>query len=206
MQKPGTRIVEPKKPRPGRPFCVKVNTKDPVCKFVFDVGNVEQQQRWLTELRAAAGTSDTQAYLHRLYTFTISADDEELARFTIRYRSASAVHEKLHAAGVVTGLTFPGEFGDTLRDFIHDEANWGQRAQQLTAYYQELLRRHDAISHEAFKANFNFDFAELAERHRRRHRRSKVEPEPEPDKNKIVEPTIFAKLWSKIVEPEPEPE
>eukprot|EP01043_Picozoa_sp_COSAG02_P041355 COSAG02_NODE_3420_length_6777_cov_2.529051_2_plen_1033_part_00 len=167
LTKPGTQVGQPKKLRAGRPFCVRIDCVEPVCKFVLDTGSTEEQQRWLSQLRAVSGTSDTQTTEHREYSFVISAGDEELKRIVIRYRSASAVHKKLQAAGVVAGLTFPGSVFDAAKDFTRTEANWRQRAQDLERYYAELMQRRDAVSHPDFKANFGFDFAELAERHSR---------------------------------------
>ena len=83
---------------------------------MLDTGNAEQQQRWLAELRAAVGTADASARVHREYSFAISAGDEELKRVTIRYRSAKAVHSKLQDAGVVAGLAFPGSMFDAAKE------------------------------------------------------------------------------------------
>ena len=167
LTKAGTQVGQPKKPRAGRPFCVRIDCVDPVCKFVLDTGSTEEQQRWLAKLRAVGGTSDIQTTEHREYSFAISAGDEELKRVVIRYRSASAVHKKLQAAGVVTGITFPGSRFDAAKDFTHTEANWRQRAQELEDYYSALMQRLNAVSHPDFKASFGFDFAELAERYSR---------------------------------------
>ena len=140
---------------------------EPVCKFVLDTGSTEEQQRWLAKLRAVSGTSGTQTTEHREYSFVISAGDEELKRIVIRYRSASAVHKKLQAAGVVAGLTFPGSVFDATKDFTRSEANWRQRAQDLEGYFTKLLHSQFALFHPVFKENFGFDFAELAERYSR---------------------------------------
>ena len=165
--KAGTRVGQPKKPRAGRPFCVRIDCVDPVRKFVLDTGSAEQQQRWLAELRAAAGVAAAQATDYREYTFGLCVEDEELKRFTIRYRSASAVHKQLQGAGVVSGLTFPSSVFDAAKDFTHTEENWRRRGVEMERYFTALVQRHDVVSHAVFKANFDFDFAELVERHSR---------------------------------------
>ena len=177
LTRPGTRVGQPKKARGGRPFCVQVDCVDPRCQIVLDMGNAEQQQRWLAELRAAAGAVDPSAAVHREYSFTIGAGDVELRRLTICFRSAKAVHKKLQAAGVVAGLTFPGSMFDAAKDFTHTEANWRQRAEQLEGYYRQLIRSQEALSHPVFKENFGFDFADLAERHSRVATKVRKDPE-----------------------------
>ena len=51
LTKPGTKIGELKKPRAGRPFCIRIDCVDPARKFVLDAGSTEQQQRWLQQQR-----------------------------------------------------------------------------------------------------------------------------------------------------------
>jgi predicted acylesterase/phospholipase RssA/GrpB-like predicted nucleotidyltransferase (UPF0157 family) len=55
LTKAGTRVGQPKTPRPDRPFCVRIDCVDPVCKFVLDTRSEEEYLRWLVELRAVAG-------------------------------------------------------------------------------------------------------------------------------------------------------
>ena len=177
LTRPGTRVGQPRSQRAERPFCLRIDCVDPPRKVVLDTGSTEQLQRWLTELRAVAGTAETQAAVHREYVFAVSAGEEELKRFTIRYRSAKAVHTKLQAAGVVGGLGFPGGVLDAAKDFTHTEANWMARAEEMASYYAVLLCRPDAVTHTVFKANFGFDFAELAERHSRVATKVRKDPE-----------------------------
>ena len=179
LTKPGTKVGHPKKLRSGRPFCLQIDGVDPACKLILDTGSTAQQQRWIAELRAMVGTTETQAVVHRDYSFCISVEpeDEDLKRFTIRYRNANAVHAQLHAAGVVGGIKFPGSVFDHLQDFTHTEANWRQRAQDLQDYFQELVRRRDALTHPVFKQNFGFDFADLAEKHGRVSTKVRKDPE-----------------------------
>lgn len=134
LTKRGTNVDEPKKKRAGHPFCVRVDSVDPPRKFVFDMQNAEQHQRWLRELRAAAGIQAAQAKAFRQYSFTVSTAEEVLKKFTIRHRNAGAVHKQLQAAGVAPGLAFPDWKMDVLKDFTHDEANWRRRAQELQTY------------------------------------------------------------------------
>ena len=49
----GTAVGEPKTPRSGRPFCLRVDTVNPPQKFVFDTGNATEQALWRTCLRHA---------------------------------------------------------------------------------------------------------------------------------------------------------
>eukprot|EP01043_Picozoa_sp_COSAG02_P086708 COSAG02_NODE_24112_length_697_cov_1.384615_1_plen_232_part_11 len=93
LTKPGTEVGQPKKVRAGRPFCVQIDCVDPRCQFVLDMVDAEQQQRWLAELRAVAGTHAFAA-VFREFSFTISARNEELKDFTICYRSAGTVHKQ----------------------------------------------------------------------------------------------------------------
>ena len=44
LTKAGTQIGQPKKLRAGRPFCVRIDSVDPACKFVLDTGSTEEQQ------------------------------------------------------------------------------------------------------------------------------------------------------------------
>lgn len=147
-----------------RPFCVRIECVDPARRFVLDMGNAYQRHRWLTELRAVAGPN-TAHYLD--YTFSICAAEEELKCFTIDYKSAKAVHKKLQDAGVTGGLTFPGSIIDHAKDFTRTEENWRQRGEEMERYFVQLFHKHDAISSPEFKANFDFDFAELAGKHNR---------------------------------------
>ena len=103
LTKPGTRVGQPQKARSGRPFCVRIDCADLRSKIVLDLGNVEQQHRWLTEMQAVASPpteiSNTQRdYMH---TFAVFVGEEELKRFTIGHRAARAVHEELDAAPLV---------------------------------------------------------------------------------------------------------
>ena len=141
---------------------MRIDCVDPVRKFVLDTGSAEQQQRWLAELRAAAGAAAMQATVYREFTFAVCVQDEELKSFTIRHRSASAVHKQLQAAGVVSGLTFPGSVFDAAWDFTHTEENWRRRALDMERYFTSLVRRHDVVSHAVFKENFSFDFYALS--------------------------------------------
>ena len=177
LTKPGTKVGQVRTPRPGRPFCVRIDCKDPVRKYVLDMGNTELQQRWIAELRAAARTAETQATEHREYSFAVSVEDDDLRIFTIRHRSASAVHKMLQAAGVVRGLTFPGSVFDAVFDFTRTEENWRQRGRDMASYFTELIRRQEVVSHPVFKKCFNFDFAELAERHSRVPTKVRKDPE-----------------------------
>ena len=174
---PGTKVGQPRNPRAGRPFCIRIDCADHARKLVLDAGSTEQQQQWLAKLRAAAGTGDTEAVVHREYFFAVRVGEEELKRFTIRHRSAKAVHKKLQDAGVTGGLTFPGGMFDHTKDFTHTEENWQQRGEDMERYFAELFRKHDAISSPEFKANFDFDFAELAEKHSRVAIKARKDPE-----------------------------
>ena len=66
---------------------------------------------------------------------------------------------------------------DRAKDFIHTEENWRQRGEDMGRYFTELFRKHDAISSPEFKANFDFDFAELAEKHSRVAIKVRKDPE-----------------------------
>ena len=183
LAKPGTQVGQPKNLRAGRPFCIQIDCTNPDRRFVLDAHNTEQQQRWLAELRAVVRRSGSQTTAHREYSFTINItghkadEEEELKRFTIRYRSAKAVHSQLQTAGVVAGLTFPGSLFDFKTDFVHTEANWRQRAEGLACYYTELIQRREAVCHPDFKANFGIDYAELAERYNRVSAKVRKDPE-----------------------------
>ena len=173
----GTAVGQPKKPRSGRPFCLQIDGVDPACKFILDAGSIEQQHRWISQLRAVVGTAERQVAIHRDYTFNIAAADMELATFTIRHRSAKAVHKMLKAADVMVGLTFPSSIRDARKDFLHSEANWRQRGQDLQDYFQELVRKQDVLAHPVFKQNFGFDFADLAEKHGRVSTKVRKDPQ-----------------------------
>ena len=177
LTKPGTRIGQPWWSKTDRPFCVQIDCVDPDCELVLDMGNAEQQQRWLNELRAVANISAAQHYVYRNYTFAISTGEVELKRFTIDHGAASIVHKKLQAACVAVHLEFPGSIFDATKDFIYTEENWRQRAQDMERYYADLIVRQGAISHPVFRANFDFDFDELKQRHSRVSTKVRTDPE-----------------------------
>ena len=96
LMRPGTKIGQPNKLRSRRPFCIRVDCVDPVCKFILDTGDAEQHQAWIAALQATTPPNAAQAVGHRYFTFEVSVGKEELRRFTIDYRAARGVH-KVHS-------------------------------------------------------------------------------------------------------------
>ena len=86
LTKRGVKIGEPKAPRPGHPFCVRVDAVNPSIsvvnrrastaqsrKIILDMTNATDHQRWLEAMRQAVGSDATSAAkLHRVFTFAVS--------------------------------------------------------------------------------------------------------------------------------------
>ena len=129
---------------------MKIKCADPVRKYVLDMVNTEQQQRWHAALcSSTSNVGHRTAHRAYMYTFSVSAGEVELRRFAIDHAAAQAVHKMLQSAGNVVDLAFPRR------------SSWSQHARELEGYFQGVFRREDAIASEVFKQNFGFDFAEL---------------------------------------------
>lgn len=182
LAKAGTVVGEPKTRHKDRPFCVRVDSVSPKKrKFLLDTGNATDQQAWLRVLRTAAGSvAATTVDVYRSYTFSVSFEEEELRTFTLRHSAAKVAHAQVSsAAGQLLGqLDFPAaRFGDSVRDFDHDEENWKRRAEEMREYYQQLLRKHDVVSHAVLTSTMGFALAELEEKHSRIARKAREDPE-----------------------------
>ena len=101
------------------------------------------------------------------YTFEITnlksgtpRDRRGTETFTTRFSHAKKVHSLLYEVGSLdrladSGLGFPSNFRDSMRDMTHDEANVARRGKELLDYYQKLFAHHGAaIGHRAFLPKF----------------------------------------------------
>lgn len=173
---------EPKSRLAGHPFCVYLRAYLPAASklacFYLDTANAASHQAWLDALRTAAGVEAATVRVYREFTFSVLLEDEELQCFTVRHSAAKRVHEQLQAVGALpSDVAFPGRFGDGVRDFNFDEANWSRRANELLGYYQALFGRRECVAHAAFKAAMGFGLDDLDERHTRVSRKVTRDPE-----------------------------
>ena len=164
LTRAGASVGHPKKARKGRPFCFVVRTSEQ--KFVFDAGSSEELARWLSAARPFTAAEQSPAHKAvRQYTFAVSLCGRPVAEFTMRHRSAKAVHQELYQHGQNWARsTFPDWTTDIARDMVHDEANVARRGAELLVYFQLLFTRRDLLALPQFAENMGFGLDTLTER------------------------------------------